>query len=82
MTAAAELSTSAYPSSIVLANSDGLVFGNVNNFDKLHIRSVCQKNSVSIGAQLTVFRYLSVSTIPYALRIFLRLGFLPSHVVV
>ncbi|KAG2758166.1 hypothetical protein P692DRAFT_20763238 [Suillus brevipes Sb2] len=40
VTAAAELSTSAYPSSIVLANSDGLVFGNVNNFDKLHIRSI------------------------------------------
>ncbi|KAG2145900.1 CPSF A subunit region-domain-containing protein [Suillus clintonianus] len=38
--AAAELSTRAYPSSIVLANSDGLVFGNVNNFDKLHIRSI------------------------------------------
>ncbi|KAG1898161.1 CPSF A subunit region-domain-containing protein [Suillus fuscotomentosus] len=40
VTAAAELSTSDYPSSIVLANSDGLVFGNVNNFDKLHIRSI------------------------------------------
>lgn len=30
----------AYPLSVVLSNSDGLVFGNVNNFDKLHIRSV------------------------------------------
>ncbi|KAG1776175.1 CPSF A subunit region-domain-containing protein [Suillus placidus] len=40
VTAAAELSTNAYPSSIVLANSDGLVVGNVNNFDKLHIRSI------------------------------------------
>jgi DNA damage-binding protein 1 len=54
VTAAAELNTSAYPSSIVLANSDGLVFGKVNNFDKLHIRSVGQKACLSIGDQLTL----------------------------
>ncbi|KAG0700426.1 CPSF A subunit region-domain-containing protein [Suillus ampliporus] len=40
VTAATEWSTRAYPSSVVLSNSDGLIFGNVNNFDKLHIRSI------------------------------------------
>ncbi|KAG1743291.1 CPSF A subunit region-domain-containing protein [Suillus paluster] len=40
VTAAAEFSTRAYPSSVILSNSDDLILGNVNNFDKLHIRSI------------------------------------------
>ena len=41
ISAATELNTVAYPSSVILASSDSLVIGAVANFDKLHIRSVC-----------------------------------------
>ncbi|KIJ17938.1 hypothetical protein PAXINDRAFT_72888 [Paxillus involutus ATCC 200175] len=40
VTAAAELNTTAYPASVILASPDALVIGAVGNFDKLHIRSV------------------------------------------
>ncbi|KIK96855.1 hypothetical protein PAXRUDRAFT_10541 [Paxillus rubicundulus Ve08.2h10] len=40
VTAAAELNTTAYPSSVILASPDALVIGAVGNFDKLHIRSI------------------------------------------
>ncbi|KAF9236524.1 CPSF A subunit region-domain-containing protein [Melanogaster broomeanus] len=40
VSAAADFSTTAYPSSVVLASPDALVIGSVANFDKLHIRSV------------------------------------------
>ncbi|KAF8133979.1 CPSF A subunit region-domain-containing protein [Boletus edulis] len=40
ISAAAELNTVAYSSSVVLASPDALVIGAVANFDKLHIRSI------------------------------------------